>query len=139
MGGPDSTQRFSDRVEGHLAGRRAIRPPSSIAWSTAAPASRRDRGRHRRRHWLSAEAVPRRWPSRHRGRTKRANACGRHGIPGALSAYSGHDGTATRRASLQASVELVIAAQAFHWFDAAASAPSRKRILRPGRLGRALI
>ena len=42
------------------------------------------------------------------------------------------DGTAEATTLPDASVDFVVAAQAFHWFDPAAVAPEWRRILRPG-------
>jgi SAM-dependent methyltransferase len=46
--------------------------------------------------------------------------------------FHSHDGTAERTGLPDASVDLAVAAQAFHWFDAAATAAECARIVRPG-------
>jgi SAM-dependent methyltransferase len=51
---------------------------------------------------------------------------------GASPEFSATDGSAEATKLADASVDLVFAAQAFHWFDPQAVKPEWKRILRPG-------
>lgn len=50
----------------------------------------------------------------------------------AFSNFIGHDGTAERTTLETDSIDFVIAAQAFHWFDPDATRTELTRILRPG-------
>lgn len=52
---------------------------------------------------------------------------------GGLPGFTAVAGTAEATTLPEASVDLVLAAQAFHWFDAVAFAAEAARILRPGR------
>ena len=133
MSGTDSTQRFSDRVEAYLAGR--PRYPAAIvdhlAHRGALPAGGivADIGVGT---GLSAEAfldaghrvigVEPNEPMRMAG----AEYLARH------PRYNSRDGTADATGLDAASVDLVIAAQAFHWFDAALFRAESLRILRSG-------
>lgn len=51
---------------------------------------------------------------------------------GARSGFSSHAGTAEATGLPDASVDAIVAAQAFHWFDAARAHREAKRILRSG-------
>jgi SAM-dependent methyltransferase len=54
---------------------------------------------------------------------------------GRFPAYSAREGQAEATGLPGASVDLVVAAQAFHWFDAAGFRAESRRILRPGGWG----
>jgi SAM-dependent methyltransferase len=133
MTGPDSTQRFSERVEAYLTGR--PRYPSAIVdhlvQRGALPAGGivADIGVGT---GLSADPF---LAAGHRVigvepngpmRTAGAEYLARY------PAYIGRDGTADATGLPDASVDLVIAAQAFHWFDAARFRAESLRILKPG-------
>lgn len=134
MIGPDSTQRFSDRVEAYLAGR--PRYPAGIVEHLvhcgALPAAGGIVADIGVGTGLSAEPF---LVAGHRVigvepnepmRTAGAEYLARY--PG----YSSRDGTADATGLDAASVDLVIAAQAFHWFDAAHFRAESLRIVRPG-------
>lgn len=55
-----------------------------------------------------------------------------HEIPRCTASYRGVPGTAEATGLAAGSVDLVVAAQAFHWFDPDKSAAECRRILRPG-------
>lgn len=59
-------------------------------------------------------------------------AAGAADLAGYGDAYRAVDGTAAATGLAAASVDLVIAAQAFHWFDPDAFRAESRRILRPG-------
>jgi SAM-dependent methyltransferase len=129
----DSTQRFSDRVEAYLAGR--PRYPAAIvdhlAHCGALPAGGivADIGVGT---GLSAEAF---LAAGHRVIGVEPNEPMRMAGAEYLARYprySNRDGTADATGLAAASVGLVIAAQAFHWFDAARFRTESLRILRPG-------
>ena len=133
MSGPNSTQRFSDRVEAYLAGR--PRYPAAIVdhlvHCSALPAGGvvADIGVGT---GLSAELF---LAAGHRVIGVEPNAPMRVAGMEYLArypAYSCHDGTADATDLEAASVNLVIAVQAFHWFDAARFRAESLRILRPG-------
>ena len=133
MSGPDSTQRFSDRVEAYLAGRprypAAIVDHLSNCGALPARGVVADIGVGT---GLSAEPF---LAAGHRVIGVEPNAPMRAAGMEYLvrfPAYSGHDGTADATCLDAASVDLVIAAQAFHWFDAARFRTESQRILRPG-------
>jgi SAM-dependent methyltransferase len=129
----DSTQRFSDRVEAYLAGRPRY-PTAAVAYLRARGALHdgsvvADVGVGT---GLSAEVFL-------------AAGCTVVGIEpnapmraagveylAAYPAYSVRDGTAEATGLEARSVDMVIAAQAFHWFDPARFRAEALRILRPG-------
>jgi SAM-dependent methyltransferase len=132
VSGPDSTQRFSDRVEAYLAGR--PRYPAAIVDHLhdcgALPADGvvADIGVGT---GLSAEPF---LAAGHRVIGIEPNAPMRAAGAEYLArfpAYSAQDGTADASGLEEASVDLVIAAQAFHWFDAPRFRAESRRILRP--------
>jgi hypothetical protein len=130
----DSTQRFSDRVEAYLAGRprypaalvahlkaAGALPPAAIVADVGVGTG------------LSAEPF---LAAGHRVLGVEPNAPMRAAGEEYLARYAGYsarDGTAEATGLPDASVDLVIAGQAFHWFDAAAFRAEAQRILRAAR------
>ena len=131
--GSDSTVRFSERVQAYLAGR--PRYPAAIVTHLA------DRGALRAGArvadvgigtGLSAEpflaagyavvGIEPNAPMRAAGEEYLAR----------YAAFSMRDGTSDATGLDAASVDLVLAAQAFHWFDAARFRAESLRVLRPG-------
>ena len=131
--GLDSTQRFSDRVEAYLAGR--PRYPAAIVEDLA------------RRAELPAEAVIADigvgtglsaepfLAAGHRVIGVEPNEAMREaGVEflGHYPRYEAREGTAVGTGIDTGSVDLVIAAQAFHWFDPSSFRAESLRILKPG-------
>jgi SAM-dependent methyltransferase len=133
MSGPDSTQRFSDRVEAYLAGR--PRYPAAIVGHL------RDCGALPARGvvadigvgtGLSAEPF---LAAGHRVIGVEPNAPMRAAGSEFLACFpnfEARDGSADATGLETGSIDLVIAAQAFHWFDTARFRAESFRILRPG-------
>jgi SAM-dependent methyltransferase len=129
----DSTQRFSDRVEAYLAGRPRY-PTEVVAYlqeAGALPARGvvADIGVGT---GLSAEPF---LAAGHRVIGIEPNAPMRAAGVEYLAqypAYSAQDGTAEASGLEPASIDLVVAGQAFHWFDPARFRAESLRILRPG-------
>ena len=129
----DSTERFSERVEAYLAGR--PRYPAAIVdhlsgrGALPAQATIADIGIGT---GLSAEPF---LAAGYRVIGIEPNAPMRAAGAEYLARYSEfdmRDGTADATGLQKASVDLVLAAQAFHWFDAARFRTESLRILRPG-------
>jgi SAM-dependent methyltransferase len=129
----DSTRRFSNRVEAYLAGR--PRYPSAIVTHLEAIGALPVRAivadvgvgtGHSAEPFLEAGhtviGIEPNAPMRAAGLEFLAR------FPG----YSARDGTAESTGLTPASVDLVIAAQAFHWVNAAGFRAESLRILRPG-------
>ncbi len=133
MTGPDSTERFSDRVEAYLAGR--PRYPQELVTHLerigALPAQGviADIGVGT---GLSAEPF---LTSGHRVVGIEPNAPMRAASAEFLARhanYEARDGTADATGLADHTVDLVIAAQAFHWFDPLRFRAESLRIVRPG-------
>lgn len=129
----DSTVRFSDRVEAYLAGR--PRYPAALVTHLAAVGALPERGVVADigvGTGLSAEPF---LAAGHRVIGVEPNAPMRAAgveylarFPG----YTAHDGTAEATGLDTAAVDLMIAGQAFHWFEPARFRAESLRVLRPG-------
>ena len=132
----DSTQRFSDRVEAYLAGR--PRYPAELVthletiWALPRTGIVADIGVGT---GLSAEPF---LAAGHRVIGIEPNAPMRAAGVEYLArfpAYEARDGTAEATGLAPGSVDLVIAGQAFHWFEPGQFRAESRRVLRPGGWG----
>jgi SAM-dependent methyltransferase len=130
---PDSTRRFSDRVEAYLAGR--PRYPAALVTHLEAIGALPARGIVADigvGTGLSAEPF---LVAGHRVIGVEPNAPMRAAGVEYLArfpAYVARDGTAEATGLADASVDMVLAGQAFHWFEPARFRVESLRILRPG-------
>jgi SAM-dependent methyltransferase len=128
---PDSTQRFSDRVEAYLAGR--PRYPSELVAHLAAAGALRPNGVVADigvGTGLSAEPF---LAAGHRVIGIEPNAPMRAAGMEYLARFPGYetrDGTAESTGLAAGSVDLIIAGQAFHWFDPSRFRAESLRVLR---------
>jgi SAM-dependent methyltransferase len=133
MSGADSTERFSDRVEAYLAGRPRYPQKSSRIWNASAPCPLCPTGviADIGGPGLSAEPF---LAAGHRVIGIEPNAPMRASTEflARHANYEARDGTADATGLADGAVDLVIAAQAFHWFDPARFRAESLRILRPG-------
>lgn len=131
--GLDSTQRFSDRVEAYLAGR--PRYPAAIVDDLAQKAGLTPRALIADigvGTGLSAEPF---LAAGYRVIGVEPNAAMRAAgaeFLGRFENYQAHNGTADDTGLTAATIDLVIAAQAFHWFEPTDFRTESLRILKPG-------
>jgi len=127
----DPAARFADRVDDYVRHRPGYPRRSSPSFGRGAAGPRAGRGRRRLGHGQAdGTAAGGRGPGARGGAERRhARRRGAPARPGARLRQHRRQGEATGISD--ASVDLVTAAQAFHWFDRAAARAEFLRILRP--------
>jgi SAM-dependent methyltransferase len=130
---PDHTQRFSDRVADYIRYRPSY-PAAALAWIRTQTGQQKDQviadvgsGTGKLTELLLPWGNP--------VYAVEPNAAMREAAEHLLSSFSGFhsiEGTAEATGLPDASIDLIVAAQAFHWFDPTRTRAEFDRILRPG-------
>ena len=130
----DPTKRFSSRVENYI----RFRPGLSPRRPRRAAGRRRvgagfDRGGHRLGDRHFQRGFPEKRQRGERRRTERRDAPSRPNVCWPrIPVFTSVKGTAEATTLADGSVDLITAAQAFHWFDRARTRAEFERILKPG-------